>query len=292
MRYAVLLLAAATLCISVHTGLPVAQTVDDQFLAPLEPQVTPQFRGRVDVSPVPRTRVVRPDEPVSEEPQSQLPTNDSAATAVNQVGQGGGTTASGTGLENSQPASPGDTAALADDEGGQGSLPTVRRGGDQIARATQTFRTARAGEATGEDSERGARFLRAPERQSIFDPDAPSPIAPIRTPNTALQDAARLRQLDKMTGTTITFDIAVGEVRRVERLKIELDACRAPNDNDTHGTIAFLKVWDTKREDTEPTFTGWMFAESPALSAMDHPRYDLWVISCTTVDGVESAGSE
>jgi len=88
--------------------------------------------------------------------------------------------------------------------------------------------------------------------------------------------------LDKMTGLIRTYDVAVGETVRVARLRVRLDACRSPGDNDTHGTMAFLKVWDSKYEASDPEFSGWMFAESPALSALDHPRYDLWVINCTT----------
>ena len=95
-----------------------------------------------------------------------------------------------------------------------------------------------------------------------------------------------------MTGQTETFELAVGETRQVDRLKIELDACRSPEGNDTHGTMAFLKVWDTKHPRQDEVFSGWMFAESPALSAIDHPRYDLWVISCTTSAVAGSASSK
>ena len=135
--------------------------------------------------------------------------------------------------------------------------------------------------------ERSRRFRRAPDRNpsSTGGVQIAAPIVPIAAPDTVLQSGARLRQLDKMTGQTETFDIAVGEMRRIARLQIRLDACRAPEDNDTHGTMAFIQIWDTKRPDDPPAFSGWMFAESPALSALDHPRYDLWVINCTTSEG-------
>lgn len=114
---------------------------------------------------------------------------------------------------------------------------------------------------------------------------------PIKPPETLLRPGVRLRELDKMTGETETFDIAVGETKKIDRLKIRPEACRSPELNDTHGTTAFLKVWDV-REPSDEAFSGWMFAQSPALSAMDHPRYDLWVISCTTAEGAASADSE
>ena len=134
---------------------------------------------------------------------------------------------------------------------------------------------------SSEDQDEG-RFKQAPERQASFKPQEDAIAVPINSPRTRLKKGARLRQLDKMTGQIQTYDIAVGELVQVARLRIRLDACRSPGDNTTHGTMAFIKVWDTKHAESDPEFSGWMFAESPALSALDHPRYDLWVINCTT----------
>ncbi|MEO1491904.1 MAG: DUF2155 domain-containing protein [Pseudomonadota bacterium] len=140
---------------------------------------------------------------------------------------------------------------------------------------------------------RARRFRLAPKTPGRLTVNTPPPIVPIATISTELRSGARLRQLDKMTGQTETFEIAIGESRRIARLQVELDACRAPGDNATSGTMAFVKVWDTKQgDDPEPEFTGWMFADSPALSALDHPRYDLWVINCTTSSAPESASNE
>ena len=76
------------------------------------------------------------------------------------------------------------------------------------------------------------------------------------------------------------------------RLQIRLEVCQAPEDNAQHGTMAFLQIRDTKYADAELAFSGWMFAESPALSALDHPRFDVWVINCTTSPGEVPAPSE
>jgi hypothetical protein len=148
-------------------------------------------------------------------------------------------------------------------------------------------------DATWERSPDG-RFHRLPQGGEPAPPaeTAPAPVVPIDPPRTDLRAGARLRELDKMTGQTKTFEIGVGETREVDRLRIALEACRSPEGNDTHGTMAFLKVWDTRDRDAEAAFSGWMFAESPALSALDHPRYDLWVISCTTSDGATSASRQ
>jgi hypothetical protein len=120
-------------------------------------------------------------------------------------------------------------------------------------------------------------------------PRRPVLIEPI---GTVSREGAKLRQLDKMTGRIQTFEITTGTDELVDRLRVRLDACRSPEDNSLHGSMAFVQVWDTKHAEDPPVFSGWMFAESPALSALDHPRYDLWVISCTTSTGKAPAASE
>lgn len=139
-------------------------------------------------------------------------------------------------------------------------------------------------------------FKRPPEDARKATPEGIAiPIEPVATLS---RKGVRLRELDKMTGRTDTIEIAVGEERQVGRLKIAVESCRSPENNDPHGTFAFLKVWDYRSGDErgegepEEAFSGWMFAQSPSLSALDHPRYDLWLISCTISDAVVSSGSE
>jgi hypothetical protein len=68
------------------------------------------------------------------------------------------------------------------------------------------------------------------------------------------------------------------------RLTIQLDACRYPTDNPAAEAEAHLTIMDSTRDG--PVFAGWMLASSPALSALDHPRYDVWVLRCV-VPGYE-----
>jgi len=128
---------------------------------------------------------------------------------------------------------------------------------------------------------RDERFKVAPYR-GVTSPVAPQLIQPIETQTAP---GVVLRELDKMTGRTTTVEIATGAETMVNRLKIHIETCQAPPDNSQHGTKAYLQIWDTKHPQDGPVFSGWMFAESPALSSMDHPRYDVWVISCTTSSG-------
>ncbi len=146
-----------------------------------------------------------------------------------------------------------------------------------------------AGDSGSDDgAPRDSRFKPAPFR-TLGVPEQAEPIEPVET---VARQGARMRQLDKMTGRTRTFEIAAGTEQRIDRLRVRLEACRSPDDNALHGTMAFLQIWDTRRAGDPPVFSGWMFAESPALSALDHPRYDLWVISCTTSPGEAPAASE
>lgn len=92
---------------------------------------------------------------------------------------------------------------------------------------------------------------------------------------------AILRGLDKIAGRVADIRVKVGETATYERLKITVEECRVPPADEPPDAFVFLKVVDAN-EGVEPVFSGWMFASSPALSAMDHQRYDLWVLSCAT----------
>ncbi|MEM9268322.1 MAG: DUF2155 domain-containing protein [Pseudomonadota bacterium] len=90
----------------------------------------------------------------------------------------------------------------------------------------------------------------------------------------------RLRALDTVTGKLTDFDVEIGTFVSFERLEVAALSCKYPEDEISSEAYAFLRVRD-KREQ-EIRFSGWMFASSPALSALDHPRYDVWVLNCRT----------
>lgn len=137
----------------------------------------------------------------------------------------------------------------------------------------------------GGASRRG--FLAAP--RSAEEPRIARPVPEVAT---VAQPLAQLRQLDKMTGVSAPVTVAVGEEAQFGRLRIAVEACQSAADGTGRATRAFLVIRDTRSEDPEPAFKGWMFAETPALSALDHPRYDVWVTSCTTRSGETASGSE
>ncbi len=91
---------------------------------------------------------------------------------------------------------------------------------------------------------------------------------------------ALLRGLDKVSGSPTDLPLAVGETVALGRLQITLGECRYPVDNAAGDAFAWLVIREGREE--VPVFEGWMIASSPALNALDHPRYDVWVIRCTT----------
>ena len=99
-----------------------------------------------------------------------------------------------------------------------------------------------------------------------------------RSANSDLGTGAILRGLDRITGAVNNFSMAIGETLEFERLEVTLEACRYPVGDINSDAYALLKIRDIRNE--EPSFYGWMIASSPALSALDRPRYDVWVLSC------------
>lgn len=94
-------------------------------------------------------------------------------------------------------------------------------------------------------------------------------------------NSVALRGLDTLNGTSRDIVVSVGETVRFGHLEITVDTCRVPGADAVGDAYAFLRIRDI-REST-PRFSGWMFAASPALSALDHSRYDVWVVSCSIV---------
>jgi len=92
---------------------------------------------------------------------------------------------------------------------------------------------------------------------------------------------AELEGLDKITARVWTFEVPVGHAIRFGTLEIVALACRETPPEERPESAAFLEVVD-HRTDGEPAalFRGWMFASNPALSALEHPVYDVWVKDC------------
>jgi hypothetical protein len=92
---------------------------------------------------------------------------------------------------------------------------------------------------------------------------------------------AVLQTLDKVTGRVRTIDAPIDQTVRFGTLDIMARTCRKRPPEEPPESAAFLEVREIKPGETPRTlFTGWMFASSPAVSALEHPVYDVWVIDC------------
>lgn len=89
-----------------------------------------------------------------------------------------------------------------------------------------------------------------------------------------------VRWLDKVSGQIGDMELSIGQSAQTGRLTVQLDDCRFPEGDSPSEAFAHLTVRD--RLQTEPVFSGWMIADSPALSALDHARYDVWILRCLT----------
>jgi hypothetical protein len=111
----------------------------------------------------------------------------------------------------------------------------------------------------------------------------------------------KLRALDKITGNSTDLNAKVGQTLKFGRLSVTVRACFQAPPEDTPESAAFLEIHAVtperqtaaERSGKAPKgpqpigpdgllFSGWMFASSPGLSALEHPTYDVWVISCST----------
>lgn len=118
-------------------------------------------------------------------------------------------------------------------------------------------------------------------------------------------DTAVFNALDKITARITILEIPIGGSARFGTLDIRPQSCDKRPPEETPETTAFVEVFDIPRvmaaakgEDgqtpvVEPKriFSGWMFASSPGLNAVEHPVYDAWVIDCKISAGSASTGN-
>ncbi|MGN6682448.1 MAG: DUF2155 domain-containing protein, partial [Devosia sp.] len=87
--------------------------------------------------------------------------------------------------------------------------------------------------------------------------------------------------LDKITGRITNFDVYINETVQFGALQITPRVCYTRPPTETQRTSVFVEVDQVSlKGGTERIFTGWMFAESPALNPIDHPVYDIWLVDC------------
>ncbi len=106
------------------------------------------------------------------------------------------------------------------------------------------------------------------------------------------EDVAVLQGLDKVTARISTIRAPVGLTVSFGSLEIIARTCVKRPPEEPPESAAFLEIMDAKQgEAPVRIFTGWMFASSPALSALEHPVYDISVVDCTNSSNSDSSMS-
>jgi hypothetical protein len=113
---------------------------------------------------------------------------------------------------------------------------------------------------------------------------APPPAADVVTappPQRISNPTAVFSGLDKITGRITAFDAAIGETVQFGALQVTARACYSRPPTETPLTDGFVEVDEvTLQGEVRRVFTGWMFAASPGLHAVEHAVYDVWLVGC------------
>jgi hypothetical protein len=100
---------------------------------------------------------------------------------------------------------------------------------------------------------------------------------------------AVLQGLDKTTARVTTVEAPLERSVKFGTLIITARACVKKPPEEPPNTAAFLQIDEARAQGqsaaAERLFSGWMFAQSPALSALEHPVYDVTVLDCKTESG-------
>ncbi len=87
--------------------------------------------------------------------------------------------------------------------------------------------------------------------------------------------------LDKITGRITTFDVYINETVQFGALQVTPRACYSRDATEQQKVDGFVEVDEiTLDRRIRRIFTGWMFADSPGLNAVEHPIYDVWLKEC------------
>ncbi|ODT30286.1 MAG: hypothetical protein ABS54_02950, partial [Hyphomicrobium sp. SCN 65-11] len=93
--------------------------------------------------------------------------------------------------------------------------------------------------------------------------------------------SARLQALDKVTARISPLNAGLNTSETFGALKVVARACYSRGPTEPPKTSAFVEIDEVMLDgSTRRIFTGWMFAESPGLNALEHPVFDLWLTEC------------
>lgn len=138
----------------------------------------------------------------------------------------------------------------------------------------------------------------APVKPAISNPPAPvkgpAPAVQAANPGAPTEDstaappappqggtALLMRGLDKITGRPTNITAPVGKPVQFATLTITVRYCYSTPPSETPETTAFVQIEDHRPDQpARSVFSGWMYGSTPGLNGVEHPLYDVWVISC------------
>jgi hypothetical protein len=130
-------------------------------------------------------------------------------------------------------------------------------------------------------SSAGTAFAQAPQPQ-VIPPRAPA-IIDAKPDAQGVKRMAVFRGLDKITGRARDINAPVGVPVKFGTLTLTVQTCHTVPPEEPPETTAFVQIdEDEAGGKVKRMFSGWMFASTPALNALEHPTYDVWVINCKT----------
>ena len=102
-----------------------------------------------------------------------------------------------------------------------------------------------------------------------------------------ITNGVTLQGLDKQTGRVFIIDAPIGQTIEFGTLKIVVKHCEKAPIDDRQESMGFIVISEGKPMGLrQKLFSGWMFASSPALSALDHPTYDVWIKKCKELKAI------
>ncbi|WP_375281193.1 DUF2155 domain-containing protein [Pseudooctadecabacter sp.] len=104
--------------------------------------------------------------------------------------------------------------------------------------------------------------------------------SPVAAQEATSAPGGTLRILDKITGRTDDVSFRSGQTQDFGLMEITMSECRYPSGNRSGDAYTLLTIVYNNAPD--PVFRGWMIASAPALNALDHPRYDVWALRCSS----------
>ena len=93
-----------------------------------------------------------------------------------------------------------------------------------------------------------------------------------------------MQALDKITARISTLSVPVGESRQFGTLEVTVRRCAFHPPEETPENAALVVIRDLGHDSTvapAEVFSGWMFSSSPAISALEHPVYDITLLACS-----------